>query len=332
MGVEELATEGDDKFPTGGQTTERFWASTADAIGIGAGLLVPALDEGPAGRLDLTAVGTAAGDFVTDAKAGGGFGVVARPSGRMTVEDLGAGITAAHGGLEILDWDVLRSAVVEVEPPVEVLADPCGVPAALVCCFRDASGTSGFSSVSTCLATWRRSCFFSSFFSTGSSISCNSSLCILERGSFVLPLPMRHASPTEMSSFSSVLMVSCLKENAGILGPLGTAPGNAEVIDLRGSVMGLTSFETSIDGSLGSSSVGTTLRTMRRTTFTTFLLVGPWSSGFGNIPALFSIGLLLPLIAELPLTVLPFTVASPLITLPGYCRFSGGGSGLLTWS
>ena len=141
---------------------------------------------------------------------------------------------------------------------------------------------------------------------------------------------MRHASPTEMSSFSSVLMVSCLKENADILEPLGTGPGNAEVIDLSASVTGLTSFETSIDvgsGSLeGSSSVGITFLTMWRTTFTTFLRVMPWSSGFGNIPARFSIGLMLPLIAELPLTILLLTFASPLITFPGYCRFSGGGS------
>ena len=329
--------EGDDKVPTGRRTTECFWASTADAIGSRRGLLVPAVNEGPAGRVDLTAVGTAAVDFVTDAKAGGGFGVVLRHSGRTSDEDLDAGITAADGGLEILDWDALKIVVVEVEPPievlVEVLAEACGVPGALVCCFRDASVISGFNSVSTCLGTWRQSCFFSSFFSTGSSISCNSSLCILERGSFFLPLPMRHASA---SSFSSDLIVSCLKENADILEPLGTDPGNAEVIDLSGSVTGLTSFETSIEvgsGSLeGSSSVGITFRTMRRTTFTTFLRVTPWSSGFGNIPARFSIGLILPLIAELPLTILPFTFASPLITLPGYCRFSGGGSGLLTWS
>lgn len=58
---------------------------------------------------------------------------------------------------------------------------------------------------------------------------------------------MRQASPREMSSFSSVLMVSCLKENADILEPLGPDPGNAEVIELSGSAMGLTSFETSTD-------------------------------------------------------------------------------------
>ena len=159
MGDEELAIEGDDKVPTGRQTTECFWASTADALGIRCGLLVPAMDDGPAGRLVLTAVRTAAGDFVTEAKAGEGFGVGVKHSERMSVEDLGAGITAADGGLEILDWDVLKSAVVEVESPVEVpvemLAEACGVPAALVGCFRDASGTSGFNSVSTCLATWR---------------------------------------------------------------------------------------------------------------------------------------------------------------------------------
>lgn len=96
---------------------------------------MPTIDEGREGRVDLGVVETAAVDFGTDAKAGEGFGVVVTHSGRVSAEDLGAGIKAANGGLEILDWDVLKAAVVDVEQAVEVLAEAWGVPAALVCCF-----------------------------------------------------------------------------------------------------------------------------------------------------------------------------------------------------
>lgn len=335
MGDNELAFEGDDNVTSGRPTTGRFWTSSADAFGHRRGFLVAATDEGRAGKVDLTEE-TAAGDLGTDAKAGVGFGVGVgvKPSGRPSVEGRGGGIKVANGGLEILDWDVFKAAVVEVEQPVEVLAEAWGVPTALVSCFGDASGISGFNTVSTCFETLRESCFFSTC-----SMSCNSSLCSLGRGSLVLPLPMRQAKPTEMSSFSSVLMVSCLKENAAILEPLATVPGNTEFTNFSGSAMGLTSFETSIKvgaGTLeGSSSVGITFRTTRRTTFTTFLRIKPWSSGKSGWCVATLIGLILLLKAALPFTILPFTFAlafpSPFITFSGLWGFIGR-SGLRTRS
>lgn len=350
MGDEELAFKGDDNVPSVRHTTDRFWASPADAFAHRWGFLVAATDEGRAGKLDLIKE-TAAGDLEIDAKAGEGLGVGVKLSGRPSVEGRGGGIKAAKGGLDILDWDVFKAAVLEVEQPVEVLAEAWGVPTALVSCLGDASGISGFNTVSTCFETWRQSCFFSSLFSTGSTMSCNSSLCSLDRGSLVLPLPMRQASPTEMSSFSSVLMVSCLNENAAILEPLATEPGNTAFTDFSGSAMGLTSFETSIKvgaGTLdGSSTVGITFLTTRRTTFTTFLRVKPWSSGKSGWCVATPIGLILPLKAALPFTILPFTFAlafpSPFITsfitglwvfngrsrLRNRSRVFGGGSGLL---
>lgn len=94
-----------------------------------------------------------------------------------------------------------------------------------------------------------------SFFLSNSNFSGRSSWRTLGRGSLVLPLTMRFVRPREMSSLSSVLTTSCLKENPGIDGVLDTAAG--------------------METNLSSSSVGRTFLTTRRTTFTTFLRVSP---------------------------------------------------------
>lgn len=114
---------------------------------------------------------------------------------------------------------------------------------------------------------------FSPFFSD-SFVSDLSSLHILGRGSRVLPLVMRFVSPSETLSFSSFLMTSCLKEKADIMWGLDVAFG--------GSTPGLAASGALSDSGVGmvtsSSSVGRTFLTTRRTTFTTFLRVEPWSS------------------------------------------------------
>lgn len=119
------------------------------------------------------------------------------------------------------------------------------------------------------------SCFFScsstfsSFFSMFFSNSDFSSLRNRGRGSLVLPLTIKLVSPREMSSLSSILMASCLKENADIT--LG--------LDLTGSASDLEASGALSNGCVGPvvspSSEGRTFLTTRRTTFTTFFRVRP---------------------------------------------------------
>lgn len=68
------------------------------------------------------------------------------------------------------------------------------------------------------------SSFFSLFLSS-SNFAGLSSFRTRGRSSLVLPLTIRFVSPREMSSLSSVLMTSCLKENAGVAEGLDTDAG-----------------------------------------------------------------------------------------------------------
>lgn len=170
------------------------------------------------------------------------------------------------------------------------------------------------------------SSFFSVFFSN-SSFSSLSSLRIRGRSSLDLPLTMRLLSPREMSSFSSVLMTSCLKENTGATGDLDTVAGAGTA--LTGSGLGLASAGAS-DGCVGaagaSSSEGRTFLTTRRTTFTTFLRVRPWSSVVSVGLAEVLGPLAVPLTTLLP--TMPFCSRTLFVTGSGLRR-AGRGSGLL---
>lgn len=185
---------------------------------------------------------------------------------------------------------------------------------------------------------------FLSFFISNSFFSGRSSLRIRGRGSLVLPLTMKFVNPREMSSLSSVLMTSCLKENPDTTEGLDTEAG-AEAA-LTGSASGLA-----VSGALSvglvntgasSSSVGRTFRTTRRTTFTTFLRVRFWSFVV-SIWLVLVLGSLISLVAPLItlLLMMPFCSRSLFITgsgLRAVCRGSGflscsaifdGGSGLV---
>lgn len=92
-------------------------------------------------------------------------------------------------------------------------------------------GSSFFSGCST---------FFSTIFSlvcSNSTFSARSSLCTRGRSSRVLPRIIRFFRPREMSSFSSVLMTSCLNKNPDIVGTLGldTRAGGAGTGAFTGS-------------------------------------------------------------------------------------------------
>lgn len=152
-----------------------------------------------------------------------------------------------------------------------------------------------------------------------SSFSGGSSLRTRGRGSLVLPRAIKLVSPEDISSLSSFIsfIVSCLKENTGILTDFGTETGSG----FGGAV---TSFGGSRDlaaGAVGvSSSEGITLLTTLRTTFTTFFRVPPSSVSSGW----------LALIKVLPLSA-PLTLLSPFRTGSGL-KGARGGSGLLNRS
>lgn len=176
------------------------------------------------------------------------------------------------------------------------------------------------------------SSFFSLFFSN-SNFSGRSSLRIRGRGSLVLPLTIKLVNPREMSSLSSVLMTSCLKENADITAGLDTEVGGTA---LTGSASGLAASALS-DGCVGvvarPSSVGRTFLTTRRTTFTTFFRVRPWSSVVSTWLVLVPGSLIFPVAVPLAmlLPVMPFCSRQLFITGSGL-RAACGGSGLLNCS
>lgn len=140
-----------------------------------------------------------------------------------------------------------------------------------------------------------------SFFFSKSVFSGRSSFHILGRGCLVLPRTIRFINPREMSSLSSVLMTSCLKEKPDI--DLDTEAGAS--IALTASAAGVATCGALCDGCDGrvvSSSSGRTFLTTRRTTFTTFFLVRPLSS-------VVSIGLVqvpLAVVLTTPLLIMPF--------------------------
>lgn len=171
------------------------------------------------------------------------------------------------------------------------------------------------------------SSFFSFFFSI-SNFSGRSSLHIRGRGSLVLPLTIRFVNPREMSSLSSVLITSCLKENPDIMGALDTGADVGAGTALTGSAAGFAACGALSDDCVGtaisSSSVGRTFLTTRRTTFTTFLRVRPLSSVVSI--SLVSRSLILPL--AVPLTTLfpivPFCSCSLFIAGSGLRGVRGG--------
>lgn len=176
------------------------------------------------------------------------------------------------------------------------------------------------------------SCFFSFFFSN-SVFSGRSSLRIRGRSSLVLPLTMKLVSPREMSSLSSVLTTSCLKEKPGTAGVLDTEVGAGTA--LTGSGPGLAA-SGALSGDCVSkvatpSSAGKTFLTTRRTTFTTFLRVRPWSSvvSVWMVPECLILPLAVLLITLLP--IMPFCSWTLFMTGSGL-RAAFGGSGLLNCS
>lgn len=118
-----------------------------------------------------------------------------------------------------------------------------------------------------------------------------------------------------MSSLSSVLMTSCLKENVAIEAGFGAS----------GAFSGRC-----VGAAASPSSVGRTFLTTRRTTFTTFFRVRPWSSAVSVWLVL--VPGILPLAAAVPLAML--LPVRPFCSLPLFITGSGlkaarGGSGLL---
>ena len=255
--------------------------------------------------------------WTTEVVGRGGFVVVDLGSGVMPGDrdkgkDLEDGVKPATGERDGLEWGNMEDAA--AEPLAAMLVGftattgdltLCVTGPELVslwltsCCFIVVSSSlwsSLFSSCSTC------SPFFSLFLSN--SFSGRSSLRTRGRGSLVLPLTMRFVRPREMSSFSSILITSCLKENLDIMGALDAAAGAA----FTGSAAGLVACRDLSDGCVGrgvsSSSGGRTFLTTRRTTFTTFLRVRPWSSVASTWLVLVP-GCLMLLLAEPLTTLLP---------------------------
>lgn len=223
-----------------------------------------------------------------------GLGAGVKPGGGDKVEGLGGGMKPTTGGrneaLEVglEDTGAEHSEVVLVwftattgdltscltEPELTGLCLPsCGF----------GGGSSSFFSSFISTGSTAFSSFFSFFFSS-SSFSGRSSLHILGRGSLVLPLTMRFVNPREMSSLSSILMTSCLKENPDIMGALdtGAGAGVGAGTAFTGSASDLATCGALSDGCVNivvsSCSAGMTFLTTRRTTFTTFLRVRPLSS------------------------------------------------------
>lgn len=303
----------------------------------GEGFRAVAVTEGGFGGVNLlTAVGLGAGT---------------NPGGGDKVEGLGAGIKPTTGGRDGgLEWEdlevvgggtdfsgaVLVVAVTATTGDLTSCVTGTGVLGLELISCGFGVGLSSFFSFISCGST------FSSFFSvfSNSIFSSLSSLRIRGRGSLDLPLTMRLLSPREMSSLSSVLMTSCLKENTGATGDFDSEAGAGTA--LTGSGPGLATGGAS-DGCAGgvvpSSSVGRTFLTTRRTTFTTFLRVRPWSSVVSVGLVVVHAPLAVPLTTLLP--IMPFCSCTLFITgsgLRGACRGSGllnrsnifgGGSGLL---
>lgn len=154
------------------------------------------------------------------------------------------------------------------------------------------------------------SSFFSLFLSS-SNFSGLSSLRTRGRVSLVLPLTIKFVSPREMSSLSSVLITSCLKENADIAAGLDAEAGGTA---LGGSASGALS-EGRVGAAASPSAVGRTFLTTRRTTFTTFFRVRTWSSVVSMwlvpVPGSLPLPPAVPLAMLLPVT--PFCSWSPFI-------------------
>lgn len=299
----------------GGERGEGFWAVV--------------VAEGGFGGVDLVA------------EVGLGAGM--KPGGGDKGEGLGAGIKPTTGGRdEVLEWEDLEEVGGGTEFSEVVLLAVTATTGDLTCCITGAAvlgleltscgfGVGLFSFFVSCGSTF--SSFFSFFFSN-SIFSGRSSLRIRGRGSLVLPLTIRLLNPREMSSLSSVLMTSCLKENPDIIGALDTKAGAGTT--LTGSGPGLATCGAS-DACVGavdsSSSVGRTFLTTRRTTFTTFLHVRPWSSVVSVWLVLVHGPLILPLAVLLTalLPIMPFCSRSLFITGTGLIEACGG-SGLLNRS
>lgn len=206
--------------------------------------------------------------------AGVGLGTGMKPGGGDNVAGLGAGIKPTTAGRDVgLEWEDLEEGV-----EIELSA----TKGDLTSCFLNGTElfdsnltSSGFGlSLSSFVCSGSTFSSFLSFFPSDSTFSGRSSLRIRGRGSLVRPLPMRFVKPCEMSSLSSFLIASCLKEKAGILEDLETAEG----ADAGACFTGSSGVLFDVTAVTSSASVGRTFLTTRRTTLTTFLRVRPWSS------------------------------------------------------
>lgn len=199
-----------------------------------------------------------------------GLGAGMKPGGGDKGVTLGGGMKPTIGGrAACLEWGDLEG----VERREAMLVG--FVTGALTSCTSGPAlaflSSTSFSSFFSFGST--SSSFFSFFFSD-SNFSRFSSLRSRGRTSLVLPRTIRFVNPCEMSSLSSILMASCLKENAGIAACLETKAGDAA---LAVSAAGALS-DRCVGAAASPSSVDKTFLTTRRTTFTTFFRVRPWSS------------------------------------------------------
>lgn len=188
---------------------------------------------------------------------GADFGAGTNPSGGLREADFGGGMKPAGGeseegfeaGMKPAGAD-LEGTKVKVEAVGGTLAGAANT--GVLSSGFETGPTLGLDLISTNFGLSFSSLFTASscFFSGGPSLRV--------RGrSLVLPRTMRLASPADILSFSSVLMVSCLKENSGTFGTLGTDLSTCDSTNLGGSGAGLVGS----GAGASSSSAGSAFRT-----------------------------------------------------------------------